>query len=146
MKSGMVAILIILLASTANADVSLALAWTRDGMVELTFKNTGKTETELEIPFEGSGSCDLYFDVEAELGDGSPARKSMLYAPGIPAFVVKLKPTGLYSHRIGPSAYLNGVDIGSIKKLRVTYTNRLDGTRTTSEWITTANQPSEATR
>jgi hypothetical protein len=49
-------------------------------------------------------------------------------------------------HRIKPSAYLNNVEVGGLKKLRITYINPLDGTKTTSIWINAANKPSEATR
>jgi len=143
MKSGLIAVLFLLLTSQAFADISLAIRLTKDGMVELTFENTGKTDAELDLPFEGSGSCDRYFDVEAELADGTPGRKSMLYAPGIPSFIVKLKPRGRYAHRIKPSAYLNNVEVDKLKRLRITYMNPLDGTKTTSNWIETANKASE---
>ena len=146
MRSRLIAVFVLFLTSQAFAEVSLAVRWTTDGMVELLFENPGKTNAELDIPVEGSGSCDKYFDVEAELFDGTPARKSMLYAPSIPSFVVTLKPRGRYVHRIQPSAYLNNVEVGKLKALRITYANLLDGTKTTSNWITTANKPSEATR
>jgi|688.fasta_scaffold177697_2 hypothetical protein len=146
MRLGFVAAILLVLTSQAFGDISLAVRLTTEGMVELLFENTGKTRAELDIPFEGSGSCDKYFDVDAELLDGTPARKSMLYAPSIPSFVVTLKPRGRYVHRIKPSAYLNNVEVGGLKKLRITYINPLDGTKTTSIWINAANKPSEATR
>lgn len=146
MRSRLIAVFVLFLTSQAFADVSLAVRWTADGMVELLFENTGKTDAALNIPFEGSGSCDKYFDVEAQLSDGTPARKSMLYAPAIPSFVVTLRPRGRYVHRIKPSAYLNNVEVGKLRTLRVTYLNPLDGRKVTSNWIDTANKPSEATR
>lgn len=145
MKSELIAVVLMFLTAQTFADISLTVAWTGGETVELSFENKGQADIELEIPCEGSGWCDRYFDVEAEHLDGTRVRKSILYSSGIPSFIVRLKVRGLYSHRIKPSAYLSGVEIDKLKRLRISYTNPINEIKTTSDWVNTASQRVEPT-
>ena len=71
--------------------LTLVLSKRNDSEIDLHFKNATKARVELEIPVEGAGDCDKYFDIEAVTAGGKAVRKSMLYGPGIPPYVVKLK-------------------------------------------------------
>ena len=127
---------LVLIGYLKKPDVSLKIARARNERITLTFKNIATTAAELEIPVEGAGDCDRYFDIQAVTREGKAARKSMLYAPVIPPYAVKLKPRGgLYVHTIQPSAYLNGTKLEDLQKLRVKYSNPLTGKTLLSDWL-----------
>ena len=109
-------------------------------MVGLTFKNDSTEVIELEIPVEGAADCYKYFQIEAQTKDGGPAQKHPLYAPFIPPYTVRIKPRGIYVHRIQPSAYPNATEVHDLRKLRVQYTNPLSGTTTVSNWLIPAEE------
>ncbi|WFB37504.1 hypothetical protein P3T73_06995 [Kiritimatiellota bacterium B12222] len=122
--------------AAASDSLTLELGRSNDpGMIELTFRNASKAPVELEIPVEGAGNCDKYFEIEAVTTEGETARKSFLYAPGIDPYTVKLKARGVYVHRIHPGAYLNGAELKTLQKLRVKYTNPLTGASVLSDWL-----------
>jgi hypothetical protein len=127
---------LVLVGYLKKPDVSLKIRRARDEGIRLMFKNTATTEAALEIPVEGAGDCDKYFDIQAVTREGKAARKSMLYAPSIPPYGVKLKPhDGLYVHQRRPSPYLNGTRLKDLRKLRVKYTNPVTGEAILSDWL-----------
>jgi hypothetical protein len=116
--------------------LTIELREVHDGrMVELVFHNISKESIELEIPVEGAGDCDKYFEIEAVTKNGRALQKSLLYAPIIPPYTVKLQPDGIYIHQIQPGAYPNAADVKSLQKMRVKYTNPLTGKKTISNWL-----------
>jgi hypothetical protein len=103
--------------------------------IVLNFANHSKMEVDLEFAPEGAGNCDEYFEIDAINENGRNAPKSLLYVPGFPPYIVRLKPWGHYSHWIQPRAYLNGTRLETLTKIRVKYTNRITGQSILSDWL-----------
>ena len=109
-------------ASDSFSNLSLSISKKGNDMIQLRFNNSSTNDVQLKIPVEGSGNCNRYFHVEAISKDGATIENSMLYALGREPFIVTLKPRGgLYLHYIYPDAYLNGVKLELLQKLRVIY-------------------------
>jgi hypothetical protein len=127
--------------ATASDVLKIELRKSTDHqLIELTFQNTSTELIELEIPVEGASDCHEYFQIEVVTKDGGPVQKHSLYAPLIPPYTIRLQPRGIYVHRIQPGAYPNAAEVLRLQKLRVKYTNPLNGATTVSDWLILAEK------